>query len=401
MREKSEAVTNCRGWCLLLCLFVVLALQAGGNAGARASQATSPVSMMNFDRVLLLEETSETSANVSIGDLDGDGNLDIVLVKGRHWPLLNLVLLNDGRGGFGTAQPLGAVADRSYSGLLVDIDRDGDLDVVISNDAPDPMLLYLNDGSGNFSVGSTFGRPEWPTRNASVADLNDDGLPDIIVANRTYDSSGSNYVCLNRGAGQFDADCIAFSRESATTITPADFNRDGHIDLAVPHRDGGQSYIYLNDGEAGFSNRVPFGPSNSAIRVVKAADLNGDELLDIVAIDVRSGASIYLNQHDGLFPVGVPLGNNNVIPYALGVSDLNGDSTIDVIVGNRQAPSIVYFNDGSATNFLPVQFGDDQGAAYGIAVGDIDQDGSQDIGVARSDAPNVLYFGAPAAREVP
>jgi hypothetical protein len=71
-----------------------------------------------------------------------------------------------------------------------------------------------------------------------VADLNGDGLPDIVVANRYGNSGGSNYVCLNRGHGKFDADCTAFSHESATTITPADFNGDGFIDLLAPNRDG-------------------------------------------------------------------------------------------------------------------------------------------------------------------
>ena len=138
------------------------------------------------------------------------------------------------------AYNLGDTADRSYSGRLVDLDGDGDLDVVISNDRPDPKLVYLNDGTGHFHVGSTFGRAEWETRNASVADLNGDGLPDIVVANRP-NGPITNYVCLNRGKGRFDADCLAFSHESATTITPADFNHDGLTDLAVPHRDRGQS----------------------------------------------------------------------------------------------------------------------------------------------------------------
>ena len=133
---------------------------------------------------------------------------------------------------------------RQAAGLLVDLDGDGDLDVVISNDEPDPKLVYLNDGKGRFSVGSTFGRSEWETRNASVADVNGDGLPDIIVANRTSHGAPSNYVCLSRGHGTFDADCQEFSHEPATTITAADFDRDGKIDLAVPHRDRGQSYVY-------------------------------------------------------------------------------------------------------------------------------------------------------------
>src|SRR5687767_6989237 len=152
---------------------------------ATATSHQSTDTFPTFDRVVPLERTSETSANVSIGDVDGDGKLDIVLAKGRHWPLVDRVLLGDGRGSFPRAYDLGPTADRSYSGRLVDIDADGDLDVVISNDTPDPKLVHINDGTGRFRVGSAVGRATWPTRNAAVADVNGDGMPDIVLANRT------------------------------------------------------------------------------------------------------------------------------------------------------------------------------------------------------------------------
>src|ERR1700730_18531429 len=72
--------------------------QASNGAVAQFQAVANSQTLPRFDRVLLLETTSETSANVSIGDLNGDGNLDIVLVKGRHWPLLRRVLLSDGKG---------------------------------------------------------------------------------------------------------------------------------------------------------------------------------------------------------------------------------------------------------------------------------------------------------------
>lgn len=344
---------------------------------------------MRFDTALLLEQTSETSANVSFGDLNGDGRLDVMLAKGRHWPLVDQVLLNEGNRRF-HAVPLGA-ADRTYAGLLVDLDGDRDLDVVISNDDPDPKRVYLNDGRGRFTPGSTFGKREWPTRNVSVADLNGDSLPDIVVANRTGDDKGFNYVCLNRGAGRFDSDCLPVTRESTTTITPADFDRDGRIDLAVPHREGGQSYIYFNDGKANFPRRVSFGPTTAAIRVSAAADFNGDGLLDIAVVDERSGPAIYLQKKDGTFGERQPL-ERTAAPYALAVADVNQDGKVDVIVGNVEAPSVVYFNE-DGHHFQVMRFGDNKGTAYGIAAGDVDKDGVMDIAVARSEAPNVLYFG--------
>src|SRR5688572_21385539 len=105
---------------------------------------------MHFDSILLLERTSETSADVSFGDLNGDRHLDVMLAKGRHWPLVEQVLLNDGTGHF-RAAPLSSISDRTYSGLLIDLDRDGDLDVVVSNDQPDPKRTYVNNGRGHFT----------------------------------------------------------------------------------------------------------------------------------------------------------------------------------------------------------------------------------------------------------
>jgi len=348
-----------------------------------------------YERSLLLETTSETSANISFGDLDGDGHLDIVLAKGRHWPLVDRVLMGDGRGGIREAHDLGAASDRSYSGRLVDMDGDGTLDVVISNDRPDPGLVYLNDGTGHFRVGSSYGRSVWPTRNANVADLNTDGRPDIIVANRGP-AGMSNYICLNQGAGRFNEDCVAVAPYPTTTITAADFNGDGLLDLVAPHRNGGQAYVYLNGKGLAFSDdrRVPFGPANAAIRMAEAGDFNRDGLTDIVAIDERAGTAIYFGQKGGGFAPGVPLGTPGVVPYAMAVGDLDRDGTTDIVIGNIEAPSTIHFNDGSGRRFTPVQVGDDKGGVYGFAIGDLNEDGVLDLGVARSGAPNVVYFGA-------
>ena len=357
-------------------------------------QVLAQKGLPNYNRSLRLEEKADTSANMSFGDLDGDGHLDIMLAKGRHWPIVDKVLLGDGKGGIRKAYDLGTVADRSFSGGLADFNGDGFLDVEISNDAPDPKLVYFNDGKGNFSVGSEFGLPEWDTRNASIADVNGDGLPDIIVANRGGVGS-ANYVCLNRGKGKFDANCIPFAHYSATTISPADINLDGFIDLVVPSRDSGQSYVYLGGSDRTFldSRRIPFGPADARIRMAAVADFDGDGLPDIVTIDETKGVYIYFGRKDHTFSAGFSIAGPTIVPYALAVADLNKDGKMDIIVGHVEAPSTVFFNDGTGRRYTMVPFGDSRGTVYGFAIGDFDEDGKLDIGAARSEAPSVVYFG--------
>jgi hypothetical protein len=227
--------------CLIACLLLIPAF-------GRGQDSQNPTPLRSFDRVVLLEEKGETSAGVSIGDLNGDGLLDIVLGKGRHWPLHDRVLLNDGKGSF-SASNLGNAPDRTYSAALADIDGDRDLDVIVSNDEPDRKLLYKNDGKGHFKESGTFGDPKWATRYVTLADLNADGYPDIVAANRGPgpQSPTPSFVCLNDRKGNFPT-CEPLPTESATSIVAADFDGDGALDLFVPHRDGGQSILLRNDG---------------------------------------------------------------------------------------------------------------------------------------------------------
>jgi hypothetical protein len=375
-----------------ICFFIVcLAGTVTQNVLAQRTINDFP----NFGDSLLLETKLDTTANISFGDFDGDGHLDILLVKGRHWPIVDRVLIGDGLGGIRKAYNLGDVADRSYTGGVADFNGDGFPDIAVSNDDPDRKLIYFNDGKGNFRIGSEFGRPEWSTRNLSVADINNDGLPDLILANRGDSGKTSNDICLNKGKGQFSADCIPFAPYPATTITPANFNKDGLTDLVVPHRDGGQSYVYM--GNPGFtysdSHRIPFGPSNATIRMAAVADFNGDGLLDIVTIDENKGINLYFGQKEQTFSEGISLADAKVVPYALAIADLNKDGKIDIIVGHIAASSTVFFNDGTGHNFTPISFGDAKGTVYGFAVGDFNEDGLPDIAAARSDATNTLYFG--------
>jgi len=373
---------------------IVLA-QKNIPASKQKKKGNHSIEFPNFNDSLRLEEKPDTTANIGFGDFDCDGHLDILLVKGRHWPIVDRILFGDGKGGIQYDHNLSDIADRSYAGALADFNGDGSPDIAISNDDPDRKYIYFNDGKGNFNIGSEFGLPEWSTRNLSIADINKDGLPDIILANRGEVGKTSNYICLNRGKGKFDGDCIPFALYPTTTITPADFNKDGFVDLVAPHRDSGQSSVYLGSSDMAYSDNhsIPFGPPDATIRMAAVADFNGDDLLDIVAIDEFKGVNLYFGQKNQTFSLGISLAEPKPKPFALAIADLNIDGKPDIIIGHVEAPSLVLFNDGKGRNFKPTFFGDSQGTVYGFAVGDFNEDGILDIAAARNESTNILYFG--------
>jgi hypothetical protein len=381
--------------CLLAaCIVPVLLFSAAADPAAHASQQAP---FRTFARILLLEDKGETSAGVNVGDLNNDGLLDIVLGKGRHWPLHNRILLNDGKGRF-SASNIGTSPDRTYSAALADLDLDGDLDVVVSNDEPDRKLLYKNDGKGRFAQPGSFGDPAWSTRYVTPADLNGDRYPEIIVANRGPgpQSPRPSFVCFNDRNGNFPS-CEPLPTESATSIVAADFDGDGALDLFVPHRDGGQSLLLWNDGKGRFAASSRVGPAATWVRMGAAGDFDGDGLRDLTIIEERERAAfVILNSGGRQFGEPVKLPGSRRMPYALGVADLNLDGRPDIVVGYVELPGSVYFNTGQGRTFHEVPWNDGKGVVYGLAFADIDRDGWPDIVAARSDAPNGIWHSTDA-----
>jgi FG-GAP-like repeat len=374
---------------LYLVPVLIAAILTGGQSVRPQTRAIQTGGLRSFE-LMPLETVSETSSNASIGDINGDGHPDIVLVKGRHWQVTTRTFFGDGAGHFMPGPPLPSKAVKSYSGNLADMTKSGRLDIVLSNDSPDPKLILLNDGKGNFHIGGTYGDAQWPTRNAAVGDLNGDGYPDIVVANRETTS----YYCLNDGKLHFECRALPHS-PSAASMAIADIRGIGQNDIIFPCRDDCQSFVYFNDGKGNFEHSEPWGPADGSIRAMAVADFDGDGRLDIAACPERLGCFVYLGDGKGHFSSGIKFQEPKALPYSMIAADLNRDGKPEILVGYVNAPGVVYFNDGTGRKYHPVEFGDGKGAIYGMAAGDINGDGWPDVAVARSDAPSFVMFSRP------
>jgi hypothetical protein len=336
---------------------------------------------------LTLGTESNRSASVRIGDIDGDGDLDVVIANGRHWPQQNFVFVNQGRARFSVMRNLGNERTTTYATELADLDGDGDLDIAVGNDQA-PCRVFLNDGSGRFRRGANFGVVS-SIRSLTVADMDGDGDVDILATSRGM----PNQIYLNNGDARFDAGRpFGTAQDSTIDVAVADLNGDGHLDLILANRDSQQNYTLLNDGQLGFQRRIPFGTGKDQTRAVAVGDLDGDGIVDWVVGNIGEPNAVYLGDGKGGVRESATVGQADGITYTIAIADMDRDGRDDLIVGNMLQTNAVFFNQGDGKTFQKVRFGERANATYGLAVGDLNGDGFPDIAVANSDAENFIFL---------
>ena len=222
------------------------------------------------------------------GDVNGDGNLD--LVSGNNHDNDVSVLLGDGKGGFQLApgSPF-ACGPSPYPVALADVDDDGDLDIAVPNSGPDPQSIsvLLNDGRGSFRMteGSPF-KADGAAYFVAVADLNGDRHMDIVA---THDDASDASLFFGDGKGGFRkaANSPLKLGNRGWSVVPADLDKDGNVDLAFGAERG--VVVLLGNGRGDFRRAAgsPFRTGRGTWRI-EVIDVNQDGKLDFISNNVES-----------------------------------------------------------------------------------------------------------------
>jgi hypothetical protein len=283
--------------------------------------------------------------DVTIGDFNNDGNLDLAFAN--HERKYLTVLLGNGNGNF-TASPKSPfpveVIPHTHGIATGDFNNDGRLDLVTDSWGNDQIEVLFGDSINVFKIPGTFFKVgKHPYQRVRVADINNDGNADIITTNL----EGNNAtILLGDGKGNFkEATGSPFPcGDSPFGFAIGDVNADGKPDLAILNspastadRTGKNGLTVLfGDGKGKFTimKGSPYEAGKIPNRVA-IGDVNGDGINDIVTSDNDTN-KIYLflmsENESILASSSITVGNH---PKGVAIADLNGDGKGDIVVCNN------------------------------------------------------------------
>lgn len=274
------------------------------------------------------------SGTLCLGDLDGDGDGDIISVGS------SIVILFRLSGDRWSEPEVLSTTAAARDGVLGDLDADGDLDLATAGAA---LSVWWNRGNGEYEEGvqRDLGNIAWAI---SLADLNGDGAGDfvVVIPGDVRLERGEVRVLLNRGDRTFDEALVYESAYEPNDVASGDLDGDGDLDLVVSNegvscplggcetRPSSLSFL-LNRGDGRFDQASETVLEASVkSNSIALADLDGDGRLDLALANVWGGeVRVYSGTGDGRFTESAShvVGNS---PRSLTVRDLNSDGAPDI-----------------------------------------------------------------------
>jgi hypothetical protein len=317
--------------------------------------------------------------SVAVGDFNGDGKLDLAIANSPGTTVS--IRLGDGRGGF-VVKPDVLVGNRPESVAVGDFNGDGLLDFATANNTDNTLSIRLGNGIGGFTNAPNVAVSQFAGSPVSVAvgDFNGDGILDLAAGPCDVQNNTVS-IRLGTGTGGFTAKPDVAFDASPFNVAVADFNGDGHLDLAAANPFKNTVGIRLGDGAGSFTGSLDVAVGNGP-SFLALGDFNGDGKLDFgvtnsdgttVSIRLGNGAGSFTSKPD------VAVGMN---PAPVAVADFNGDGKLDFAVANI------------GSNLVSIRLGDGAGgfaaepnATVGslplaLAAGDFNGDGKPDFVVA-------------------
>ncbi|NIO16688.1 MAG: hypothetical protein GTN70_06780 [Deltaproteobacteria bacterium] len=310
----------------------------------------------------------EGSRPVTCGDIDGDGDNDIILSNNSYQsslqglPLYDVLLVNQGgiQGGTvgffadGSSQLNEPSVDITFFTLLIDVDKDGDLDIFEGN-YQYKSNIQINQGGSQGGTEGQFvdetatrmsGFPTTHSQDGYSGDVTGNGFADVVVAqSSSLPIVFPNYLFTNDTSGNFTDVLLPGGATNTAAMALLDADNDNDLDIYFVNKlpSNEQNFLLINDGGGNFTNesssRLPIDTGNGMAGVIDI-DIDGD--LDLIVGDFESDDYVLINNGSGYFSTSTDLiPPDQDYPGGVYLGDVDGDGDLDWITTSKSTGRLV------------------------------------------------------------
>lgn len=339
---------------------------------------------IDFRDHMIFKDNQENYANGPLTlytvDIDSDGDLDVLSASyasdmiGWHENI-------DGTGVFGDLQVISSNANAARYVYGADIDGDGDIDVLSASEGDNKIAWYENmDGKGDFSAEKIISTTTYNPREVYAADIDGDGDMDIVSA--SYGNLYGIIVWYENldDSNNFGDRKVIVNGVGPHSVYPVDFDKDGSVDLLTAYND--ELHWYRNDGAGNLARVQKIHSYNrDYYRSIYPSDLDSDGDFDIL---FTYGSNISWSENvdgKGTFGTQQLIKDNSRIYESCFAADLDGDGDKDVLTASGSGNTISWLENMNGAG----NFGNEKSISINamnaimVSADDINGDGSKDV----------------------